>query len=52
MSPLLRAEFGMVFLAAIAGWLVFAPAEETDVEKLDSLNVSTADMPRRPSTGT
>jgi hypothetical protein len=36
MSPFLRAGFGLALQSGIAGWLVFASAEETDVEKLDS----------------
>ena len=51
-SPPVRAWPGMALLAGGAGWLVFAPAEETEVEELDLLNTRTADMPRRPPTGT
>ena len=43
--PPVRAWFGMVLLAGGAGWLVFAPAETTELEPL---NAFTGDSPRRP----
>lgn len=49
--PPLRAGLGIALLAGSAGWLVFAPPEEPDVETLNSLNVRTADTPRPPQTG-
>jgi drug/metabolite transporter (DMT)-like permease len=42
-SPPARAWFGMALLAGGAGWLVFAPAEETEVGGLDSLNPRSSD---------
>jgi len=50
--PPVRACFGIALLAGSAGWLVFAPAEEPDAKKIASLNVHTADTPRRPQTRT
>lgn len=47
-SPPGRAWLGMALLASGAGWLVFAPAEKTDDEELQSLNALPAD-PRRKS---
>jgi drug/metabolite transporter (DMT)-like permease len=47
-SPPVRAWLGMALLAGGAGWLVFAPAEKTEVEELEPLNAFTADSPRRP----
>jgi drug/metabolite transporter (DMT)-like permease len=47
-SPPARAWLGMALLAGGAGWLVFAPAEKTEVDELESLNAFTADSPRRP----
>jgi hypothetical protein len=49
-SPPLRAWLGMALVAGGAGWLVFAPAEKTEVEELDSLNARTAGLFRRPPT--
>jgi drug/metabolite transporter (DMT)-like permease len=47
-SPPVRAWLGMVLLAGGAGWLVFAPAEKTELEELDPLNALSAQSPRRP----
>jgi drug/metabolite transporter (DMT)-like permease len=47
-SPPVRAWLGMALLAGGAGWLVFAPADKTEVEELNPLNALTADSPRRP----
>lgn len=47
----IRAWLGIALLTGSAGWLVFAPAEEPDGEKIASLNMRTADTPRRPQTG-
>lgn len=44
--PPTRAWFGMVLLAGGAGWLVFAPAQKTEVDELQSLNSVEADSPR------
>jgi len=41
--PPVRAWFGMALLTGGAGWLVFAPAEEIDVEKMNWLKVHTDD---------
>jgi drug/metabolite transporter (DMT)-like permease len=43
-----RAWLGTVLLAGGAGWLVFAPAETTEVAGLELRNTLTADSPRRP----
>jgi drug/metabolite transporter (DMT)-like permease len=43
--PPVRAWFGMVLLAGGAGWLVFAPAETSELEPLNAL---TADTRRQP----
>lgn len=44
----LRAWLGIILLAGGAGWLVFAPAERTEVEGLGLKHALTADSPRRP----
>ena len=44
----LRTWLGVMLLAGGAGWLVFAPAEKTEVEGLGLRNALTADSPRRP----
>jgi drug/metabolite transporter (DMT)-like permease len=46
-SPPARAWLGIALLAGGAGWLVFAPAEKTEVEEV-ALNAFTGDSPRRP----
>lgn len=43
--PPLRAWLGMAFLAAGAGWLLFAPPERTEVDELSLLSPRTADPP-------
>jgi drug/metabolite transporter (DMT)-like permease len=47
-SPPVRAWLGMALLAGGAGWLAFAPAEQTEVEELEPLSALNADSPRRP----
>jgi drug/metabolite transporter (DMT)-like permease len=46
-----RAWLGIALLAGGAGWLVFAPPQESEEEKIASLKVHTADTPRRPQSG-
>jgi drug/metabolite transporter (DMT)-like permease len=50
-SPHVRGWLGMAFLAAGAGWLLFAPPERNEVEELSLLHERTADLPRQPPTG-
>jgi len=47
-----RGWLGIALLAGGSGWLVFAPAEKPDMKRIASLNVRTADIPRRPQAGT
>jgi drug/metabolite transporter (DMT)-like permease len=47
-SPPPRAWIGMALLAGGGGWLVFAPAERTEVEGLEPLNAMTVNSSRRP----
>ena len=47
-SPPVRAWLGMALLAGGAGWLVFAPAEKTEIEELTLLSAFPAESPRRP----
>lgn len=51
-SPPGRTWFGMLLLAGGAGWLVFAPEEEIEVQELDLLNPRTEDIPRQPPAAT
>jgi len=46
--PPVRGWLGITLLAGGAGWLVFAPAENPDSKRIASLNLHTADTPRRP----
>ena len=50
-SPQARAWLGIALLAGGAGWLVFAPPQESEEEKIASLHVRTADSPGRPQSG-
>ena len=45
-SPPARAWLGMALLTAGAGWLVFAPAEETNGSELNLLSAPIAESPR------
>lgn len=49
-SPPVRAWLGMALLAGGAGWLVFTPAEKSEIEELDPLNELTGRSPRQPPT--
>jgi drug/metabolite transporter (DMT)-like permease len=42
-----RAWLGVALLAGGAGWLAFAPAEKSEVEELDPMNVLSARSPRQ-----
>jgi len=50
-SPPTRAWLGMALLAGGAGWLVFSPAQKTEVGEVESLNALTADSSRQPPRG-
>jgi drug/metabolite transporter (DMT)-like permease len=50
-SPPERAWLGMALLAAGAGWLVFAPAEESEGSELNLRSAPIAESPRLPPPG-
>lgn len=50
-SPPERAWLGMALVAGGAGWLAFAPAEQSEGSELDPLNALFADSSRRPPPG-
>jgi drug/metabolite transporter (DMT)-like permease len=47
-TPPVRAWLGMALLAGGAGWLVFAPARDTEAEIPESLDALTVDSRRQP----